>query len=244
MALEREMDPKIQERLSAAHIAVVIPCYRVEEQVKHVIEGIPDYVRTIIAVDDASPDGTSDVLAELANRFQDRLVVVRHDHNQGVGGAVLTGYRNALQRQAKIIVKIDGDGQMDPALLPLLVWPVLRGRADYVKGNRFYNLADSTSMPLMRRFGNLGLSFLMRAASGYWNLLDPTNGYTAISASVVRALDLDRLEKRYLFESSMLVQLYFIRARVAQVPMTAQYGDEKSSLNVPRAISRRMLTER
>jgi len=219
-------------RLETARIAVVIPCYRVEKQVGSVIDGIPDYVKTIIAVDDASPDGTWEVLEQLKLRHRNRLITIRHAQNQGVGGAVVSGYREALTRGAEVVIKLDGDGQMDPSFLPYFAWPVIAGSAEYVKGNRFRYLADGHSMPLVRRFGNLALSFLMRAASGYWNLLDPTNGYTAISGQMLRQLDLDRIEKRYLFESCMLVHLYRARARVIEVPMKARYADEESSLSV------------
>ena len=222
------------DALKANDIAVVIPCYRVEKQIRWVVEHIPNYVRYIIAVNDASPDATPEILANLAHELKGKLIVVSHQVNQGVGGAMMTGYRTALQHGAKIIVKIDGDGQMNPRLLPFFVWPLVRGEAEYVKGNRFQNLADSAEMPKLRRLGNLGLSFLIRAASGYWNVSDPTNGYTAISSALARRLDFAKLEKRYLFESNLLVHAYFARARVIQVPMRAKYGEEGSSLEIRR----------
>lgn len=114
-----------------------------------------------------------------------RVTVVKHEKNKGVGGAVMTGYRAAIADGAKVIVKIDGDGQMDPSLLREFVMPILGGEADYTKGNRFYDLSNISRMPAMRLFGNAGLSFLAKLSTGYWNIFDPTNGYTAIHADGV-----------------------------------------------------------
>jgi len=220
---------------SSCHVAVVIPCYRVQDFVASVIDRVPSLVQTIIAVDDYSPDGTGRLLDELvqANR---RLVVIHHASNQGVGGATKSGYREALRRGADVIVKLDGDGQMNPACIEQLVSPVLAGQAEYTKGNRFHEWRYVQAMPLMRKVGNLGLSFLVKMASGYWNVFDPTNGFTAIAATTLRELEFERLEQRFLFESCMLIELYALQARVQQVPIPAVYNDAPSSLSVRRSL--------
>jgi glycosyltransferase involved in cell wall biosynthesis len=213
------------------HIAVVIPAYRVESYIADVIRRVPPSVTSIIVVDDKSPDGTGQLLDELAPR-DSRLVVLHHDVNGGVGAATKSGYTEALRRGADIVVKLDGDGQMKPENIGELVAHIVAGEAEYVKGNRFQDWSYLQSMPLARKFGNLGLSFLIKLASGYWNVFDPTNGFTAISAKTLRQLNFARLENRYLFESSMLLELYRFVVPIKQVPMPAAYNGETSSLNV------------
>lgn len=214
----------------AASVAVVIPCYRVAKHVAGVIERIGPEVSLIVCVDDGCPLGSGDA-AQKAAEHDPRVRVVRHDHNQGVGAAVLTGYRAALAEGAAAIVKLDGDGQMAPEDIPAIVAPILRGEADYVKGNRFFSLEHLQAMPWMRLIGNAGLSFLCKISSGYWNLFDPTNGFTAIHAAVAELLPFQKLSKRYFFESDMLFRLNTLRAVVVDVPLKARYADEPSSLN-------------
>lgn len=216
-------------------IAVVIPAYRTERSIREVIATLPDFVSHIIVVDDQSPDRTSEIVEEMREEDQ-RIILQRHDENQGVGGAVLSGYRIARELGADVVVKVDGDGQMDPAHIARLVHPILRGQADYTKGNRFLHAKQISSMPLARRIGNLGLSFLTKAASGYWEIFDPTNGFTAIHSAVIQEIDADKLSRRYFFESSMLLELGLIRAVVCDVPMPARYGDEESNLSVTKAL--------
>ena len=213
-------------------VAVVIPCFRVTGQVLGVIEAIGPEVERIYCVDDACPDGSGDLVQ--ARATDPRVRVLRHDQNQGVGGATLTGYRQAIADGMDIVVKLDGDGQMDPALLPELVAPIVRGEADYTKGNRFWDLRQIGRMPLPRRLGNLGLSFLAKVSSGYWDIFDPTNGYTALHVAVAERLPLDQVSRRYFFETDLLFRLGTVRAVVVDVPMDARYGDEKSNLKVSR----------
>jgi len=211
-------------------IAVVIPCYRVRKHVLGVLASIGPEVSSIYCVDDACPDGSGELVE--AECSDPRVRVLRHEMNGGVGAATLSGYYAAVLEGADVIVKIDGDGQMDPALIGQFVEPILKGSADYVKGNRFFDLEDHHGMPALRLFGNASLSFLNKLSSGYWNIFDPTNGYTAIHATVARRL-LDRpIARRYFFESDMLFHLYLMRAVVADMPMRARYGDERSSLQV------------
>lgn len=216
-------------------IVVIIPCYRVERTIAQVITGLPASVRHIIAVDDASPDDTASAVEQLAAQ-DERIILLRHAQNQGVGGAMLTGFRKALELQAEVVVKVDGDGQMDASQLPALVAPILAGQADYTKGNRFRDFQALQKMPVIRRVGNMGLGFLTKAATGYWNLFDPTNGYVAIHGRVLAQLPLARIDRTYFFETSMLANLYLLGAVVRDVPMPARYGNERSNLSVRRSL--------
>lgn len=214
-------------------VAVVIPAYRAASTITKVLSGIPAWVDCVYVVDDASPDETGAKVRAVGDARVELLV---HDANHGVGGAMVTGYRHALRRGTDICVKMDADDQMDPAYLSELIEPLVAGRADYTKGNRFRNAESPGQMPLIRALGNVGLSFLIKAASGQWHIFDPTNGYTAIHRAALAALDLQRLHPRYFFESSMLVMLRRIGAVIEDVPMAARYGDERSSLSVTRAL--------
>ncbi len=212
-------------------IAVVIPCYNVEKQIKDVISSIPEYVDYIIAVNDCSPDGTQGVLENLQS-VEPRLTVLRHDVNKGVGGAMITGFQTCVERNIDIVVKIDGDGQMDPAMMPKLINAVTDGKYDFAKGDRVRNRKMLEKMPAVRRFGNLSLTFLTRIASGYWKLSDPTNGYLCITLPTLQALDMQRLSSRFFFESSLIIELYYTGARIKDVQMPAIYGNEKSNLSI------------
>lgn len=218
-----------------SRIAAVIPCFRASQSIAAVVAGIPEEVSLIVCIDDASDDGTLDCLNEIA-RIEPRLRVVTHDVNKGVGGATISGYRKALDEGAEILAKIDSDGQMDPSLILPLVAPILEGSADYTKGNRFFDIEAVREMPSLRLFGNAGLSFITKLATGYWDLFDPTNGFTAIHSNVVRILPLDKLHERYFFESDVLFRLSTVRARVVEVPMAAVYGEEVSNLSVTRTL--------
>lgn len=227
--------PQTHDFGSAAHlsdgvkIAVVIPCFRVARHICDVLSKIPDMVWRIYVVDDKCPEGSGSLAGVVAN---DRVQVLRHAVNQGVGGAVKSGYKKAILDGADIIIKIDGDGQMDPALIPLFVAPIYFGEADYCKGNRFFNLDNISNMPPLRIFGNAILSLINKISSGYWNIFDPTNGFTAIRAEVIKSLPFDKISNRYFFESDMLFRLNLLRAVVRDIPMNAVYGDEISGLKI------------
>lgn len=215
-------------------IGVVIPCYRVKAHILDVLAGIPEYVTRVYVVDDACPENSGQYVQD---HYSDpRLLVIFHEENQGVGGAVISGYRAGIRDGMDIMVKIDGDGQMDPQLLPQFTHPILQGWADYTKGNRFYRLEDVRAMPAVRILGNMGLSFLTKLSSGYWNIFDPTNGYTAIHCKVLELLPLTKLNRRYFFESDMLFRLNTVHAVVVDIPMRAVYGNEKSNLRISRLI--------
>lgn len=215
---------------AAATIAVVIPSYRVTRHILDVIAGIGPEVARVYVIDDKCPDASGAFVR--ANCHDPRVTVIEHGANQGVGGAVMTGYRAAIADGAQVIVKIDGDGQMDAALLPDFVAPILAGEADYTKGNRFFDLEQIHSMPPVRLFGNAVLSLMTKLSSGYWHLFDPTNGYTAIHADAARHLPFEKISLRYFFETDMLFRLNTLGAVVADVPMDAKYGDEVSNLKV------------
>ena len=214
----------------AIPVAVVVPCYLVKDQVLSVIQKMGPEIDFVICVDDGCPHETGSFIE--SNCRDPRVRVIRHEQNQGVGAAMVTGYRAALDLKAHVVAKIDGDGQMDPALISKFLKPILQGRADYTKGNRFYNLASLRKMPPIRLFGNAILSFLTKISSGYWDLFDPTNGFTAIHAGILSELPLDRLNKRYFFESDILFRLSTLKASVVEVPMNAVYGEEKSNLRI------------
>ena len=211
-------------------IAVVAPCYKVTSHVVETLSEIGKEVSYIFVVDDACPDGSGKLVQEKVS--DPRVKVIFHEENLGVGGAMITGYQAALQTDADIIVKLDGDGQMDPALIGELIAPIINGRADYTKGDRLDSLTGLSQMPSIRLFGNAGLSLLTKISTGYWNITDPTNGYTAIHRDVLKMLPLDMLSKRFFFESDMLFRLSLYRAVVWDVPMQARYGTEKSNLSI------------
>ena len=216
-------------------IAVVIPCYKVKKHILGVISGIGEYCTKIYVVDDACPEDTG---AWVTQNCQDpRVVVLRNSENLGVGGAVMHGYQAALSDGMEIFVKVDGDGQMDPALIPYFVAPIISGDADYTKGNRFYDLERIGQMPKLRLFGNAVLSFMTKLSSGYWDLFDPTNGYTAIHHETAKHLPFAKISNRYFFETDMLFRLNTLRAVVVDIPMDAKYDDEVSNLKINKVVT-------
>ncbi len=221
--------PKIKNRSqSKPCLAVVIPVFNNEQYIRKVIENVPDFVQHIIVINDASKDKTSSIVNKIHNP---KLHRIQHKRNQGVGGAMLSGYSAALLLGADIVVKMDGDDQMDPSYLSALVDPIMRGDADYCKGNRFLHTSELLSMPLLRRIGNWGLTFLTKIASGYWNIFDPTNGYTAIHQSILNDIDASHIAKDFFYETSILLELRRLQAKVLDVPIPARYLEKSSSLS-------------
>ncbi len=215
-------------------ISAVIPCYNVAAHIEKVIGDIPPDILWIIVVNDCSADDTGKILLAL-ERENNRVIYLSHATNLGVGAAMITGYIKSLELGSDITIKIDGDGQMDTANIKALIRPIKEDKADFTKGNRFRDLNALRKMPLVRRFGNLGLSFLIKAASGYWNIFDPNNGFTAIKNEILKDIDFKKIHRRYFFESSMLIELYHTNAVVQDVPMKAKYGSEVSGLSTTRA---------
>lgn len=211
-------------------ISVVIPCYKVSAHVLGLIQEIGSEVDVIYVVDDCCPENSGALVEKICT--DPRVRVIYHSVNQGVGGAVMSGYKAAIADGADVIVKVDGDGQMAPCLIPAFIAPIIAGEADYTKGNRFFDLEEIRAMPKARLFGNAVLSFMTKLSSGYWDIFDPTNGYTAIHAKVARHLPFEKISRRYFFETDMLFRLNTLRAVVVDVPMDAKYGDEVSNLRI------------
>lgn len=216
-------------------IAAVIPAYNEEANIARVLRSLPTWLRHIILVEDCGSDKTAEVVEQLANE-DPRIILIRHERNQGVGGAMVTGFKKALELNAQIVVKLDGDGQMNPDHLSALLRPLFAGEADYAKGNRFHDFRALAQMPPLRRAGNMALSFLTKAAVGYWNCFDPCNGFVAIRSEILAALPLDKIHRSYFFETSMLSRLYLLGAVVKDVPMPARYAGEHSSLSISRVL--------
>jgi len=218
----------------APSVAVILPCYRETAHILGVIEGIGPEVSAIYVVDDDCPDKTGAFVEEKCADKRVRVIFQRP--NTGVGGAMVRGYREALEDGHDILVKMDGDGQMDASLIANLIAPILGKRADYVKGNRFHKMESVSAMPKSRIIGNIVLSFMSKLSSGYWSVFDPTNGFTALHKTAAARLPLDRLSKGYFFESDMLFRLGMVRAVVEDIPMDAIYGTETSGISIPKII--------
>jgi len=202
----------------------------VARHIEEVVRNLPSQIDYIIAVNDCSKDDTESILIRLSKE-NEKVIYLKHEQNQGVGGAMLTGFKKSIALNSDITVKMDGDNQMDPVYIPALIKPLIEKEADFTKGNRFRDFKALRKMPISRRIGNLGLSFLIKAASGYWNIFDPNNGFIAIRNETLQNLDFDKIHKRYFFESSMLIELYYSNAIVQDIFMKARYGDEISGLS-------------
>jgi len=216
-------------------ITVVIPCYNVSKHIEDVIRKLPQEVNWVIAVNDCSKDDTEKILSGLKEENK-KVIFINHETNQGVGGAMITGFKKSIELNSDITIKIDGDDQMDSSYIPALIKPIIDNKADYTKGNRFRDFKALRQMPVLRRTGNLGLSFCIKAASGYWNIFDPNNGFVAISNEMLKMININKIHKRYFFESSMLIELYHSDAVIQEIPMKARYGDEVSHLSLTRAL--------
>lgn len=233
-----ETDARILRRPSRVasgpqKIGVVLPAYNEAAFLLAVIGSLPASVDKIYLVDDCSTDDTPQVAAAIRD---ERLTYIRLETNLGVGGAVVSGYRRALADGCDFVVKIDADGQMDGNEIERLLAPLLYGVADYVKGSRFYAARGSSSMPAVRKLGSVALSFMTKAATGYWHIFDSQCGFTAVRASYLRLIPLDHLAKDYFFENSMLLWLNVYNARVVDMPVTTIYGEEESGIRYGRIL--------
>lgn len=220
------------QKYSSIKIAVVIPFYNASNEILPVISKLPEYIQHIIIVDDQSPAPLPKADIEQLAPAKARIHFLENPINLGVGGATKRGFEEAIKIGAKIIIKVDADDQMDLAYLPHLLDPLIANKCDVAKGNRFRDLKALRTMPLVRRIGNLGLSFLIKSATGYWHNFDPTNGFLALKTDVVKKLDFNKLANRYYFETSLLSQLYFEKTAIKDVAMPARYGEEKSSMKI------------
>jgi glycosyltransferase involved in cell wall biosynthesis len=210
-------------------IAVVIRAYNEEEFIPGVVNSIPDFVDRIYIVNDASTDGTIEIISNLSKR-DNRIVAVNHRIRGGAGYAAISGQKRALIDKNDLVAIIDGDGQMDSAFLTHFLDPLVSGEADYVKGNRFSMKEHLKEMPVWRLFGNFLLTYLTRIASGYWDINDPQNGYTAMSKETLKKLDLEKVEKGFAYENDMLVKLNIVGARIRDVPHPAIYRGQRSNI--------------
>jgi glycosyltransferase involved in cell wall biosynthesis len=210
-------------------LAVVIPAYRASAAIESVIAKIPEYADWIIVVNDASPDDLETVVRRI---FDPRIILICHEKNLGVGGAMTTGFRKALDVGADMVVKIDADGQMDPQYIDRFARLALIHHCDYVKANRFGHISELSSMPKVRLIGNIAMTFLTKIASGYWNVFDPQNGYVLITRRALQWLDLGKIDPTYFFENSMLINLNIFRAKIGEIYIPARYGEEVSSMKI------------
>jgi glycosyltransferase involved in cell wall biosynthesis len=226
---EMANSPKVSRTL------VVIPAFRVSGQILDVVRESLVFVDHVLVVDDACPE-QSGLLVLSEFEENPRVNVIFNLENLGVGGAMKAGYLWGLEQDFVVFVKVDGDGQMDPALIPDLIYPIQQDSADFSKGNRFNSPRLVHQMPKLRLVGNGFLSLFSKISSGYWSVNDPTNGFIAISRSALERLEVERLSNSYFFESDLLFRLSIIKGRITEFPMTAKYGEEKSNLKISRVV--------
>jgi glycosyltransferase involved in cell wall biosynthesis len=216
------------------HVAVVIPTYRSKSKILGVLQSIGNEVHSIYVIDDACPEQSGDyVLSEVQDP---RIKVLRNAVNLGVGGATLHGFKAAIHDGANILIKIDSDGQMDCRYIPKFIQLLERSNVDFVKGNRFYFLRGLRSMPWIRLLGNAALSFMTKLSTGYWSIMDPTNGFIGIKAKRLKLLDMDKIDPRYFFETDLLFHLSMSKTPIIELYMPPLYGDEKSNLSIIRSL--------
>ena len=208
-------------------IAVVVPVYNEENLIGETLYGIPKYIDKVYVIDDCSTDETPKIIKKFANK-DSRIVYIRHEKNKGVGAAIVSGYKKAKEDDIDIAAVMAGDNQMDPEELPKLLDPIVEGRADYTKGNRLFGYEYVRNMSKFRYTGNIVLTFLTKIASGYWHLMDPQNGYTAISKKCLETINLDSIYPGFGYPNDLLVKLNFHSFRVLDVSIPARYGREKS----------------
>src|SRR5881398_504853 len=222
--------------LEGKRVAVVVPAHDEEQLIVATLQGIPGFVDRVYVVDDASSDATAD----RARSVEDpRVEVIAHDRNRGVGAAIVSGYKRALNDRVDAVAVMAGDNQMDPDEREALALPVVRGELDYAKANRLFTGSAWQLIPRTRYLGNAVLSFLTKIASGYWHVADSQSGYTAASREILEQLDLERVYPRYGFPNDMLVHLNVWNARVRDVPARPVYGvGERSGIKIPRVVPR------
>lgn len=221
-------------------VGVSIPAYNEEQLILATLSGMPDYIDRIYVCNDASTDRTREKVEERM-REDHRVLLLNHNTNTGVGGAIIDCHKNALDDGMEIVVVMAGDNQMDPAYLPQLLAPLIDSRADYTKGNRLYVADALRGMSKWRVFGNRILTLMTKVVTGNWNISDPQNGYTAITAEALRKLSLDTLYKGYLFENDMLIKLNALNMRIKDVPIPARYGEEDSGIDYSSFITKGIL---
>ena len=213
-------------------ITIVIPYYNASKEILRVVSKLPDYIHSVVIVDDKSPDPLPyEAIKQIINP-KIMIYFLENKINMGVGSATKKGFKKAIEIGSKIVIKVDSDDQMDLNFIPQLINPLIKDEVEVTKGNRFRNLKALKKMPLFRRMGNLILSFLIKAATGYWNKFDPTNGFIAIKTEALEKINFSNLSNRYYFETSLLSELYFEKNKIKDISMPAIYGEEKSNMQL------------
>lgn len=215
------------DQFNDRNIGVVVPAFNEEQLIKETIDNVPKYVKKIYVIDDGSTDRTSEIVKSANNS---RVLLIKHEKNKGVGASIITGYKLALEDNMDIVAVMAGDNQMDPEQLSNLLIPIIDGRADYTKGNRLISKDFRRGMSKWRSFGNILLTMITKIGSGYWNIVDPQNGYTAISRKALEAIDLDSIYTYYGYCNDMLIKLNTFGMRVEDITMPSRYGNERSKI--------------
>ena len=222
--------------LEDKRVAVVVPAHNEETLLPETLAGIPEYVDRVYVVDDASSDATAEKARESGDS---RVELIRHEQNRGVGAAIVTGYKRAIEERIDVVCVMAADNQMDPADLEAIASPVARGEVEYAKANRLFTGQAWDLIPHHRYLGNAALSLLTKIASGYWHVADSQSGYTAVALPTLDQVDLDRLYPRYGFPNDMLVHLNVSNARVRDVPSRPVYGvGERSGIRLRKVVPR------
>lgn len=214
-------------------IAVCIPAYNEERHIAQVIEKLPSFIDLIIVVDDHSTDSTHEILINIDDP---RLIVIHHTENRGVGGSTVSAQEIACKNGADIIIRMDGDGQMDASYIPSLLDPIIIDIAQYTKGNRLIPNGSLKKMPKVRIFGNYVLTYMNKMLTGYWSIMDSQNGYTAIRREILERIDYKTLANGYMFENDMLFRLNQMNVPVLDIPMPSHYGEEVSGIRISKVI--------
>tara|TARA_Y100000589_G_C27197333_1_gene647539 strand:+ start:5516 stop:6463 length:948 start_codon:yes stop_codon:yes gene_type:complete len=217
-------------------VGCIIPCFKGNNKTITVIKDALKFVDYVVLIDDLCPNKIGEIASKQIK--SNNLIIIKNIKNLGVGGSVKRGIEYLLSNNCDIILKIDADGQINPKLIPKIIEPIVNGTSEAVKGNRFTSLEDVLSMPKIRIIGNLGLSFLNKISTGYWELFDPTNGFIAFSSKTLKKIRLNKVDNRYFFESDLLFQCSLANVYFKQLPMESIYGDEISSLKPLKEISK------
>jgi len=210
-------------------ICVIIPAYNEEQLIVDTLNSIPTYIDRIYVIDDGSVDGTYDIIIATAEK-RNSIIPIQHIKNSGVGAAIISGYRKSLEDEMDISVVMGGDNQMDPQYIPKLIEPIIEGKADYTKGNRLHNKGYTKGMSSWRLLGNSILTLLTKFSSGYWNIMDPQNGYTAISKKALETINLDSIYAKYGYCNDILAKLNVYNFNVMDISIPARYGNERSKI--------------
>jgi dolichol-phosphate mannosyltransferase len=220
-------------------VVVIIPCYKCSRTIGNVIKAMPEFVKHIILINDCCPEIGTKIELNRLKSMNSKIILLENNSNLGVGGAFKKGliYLNSSKEiEFDFVVKVDSDDQMDLSKMHFLIEKCDPNKFHFAKGNRFFNLESYSQMPKIRIIGNIGMSFLLKAASGYWKVMDPTNGYFCMSKNLATLIPLNKLSNRFFFESSLLAECYYLGTVIFDVNIPARYGDEKSNLSIRKVL--------